>query len=46
MVDIGGAAQREIDHPGRDGFVRIAIDKDEGAGITVVGVRIERHRSG
>ena len=44
VVDIGGAAQREIDHAGGDRFVGIAIDQDEGAGIAVVGVGIERDR--
>ena len=46
MVDIGGPAQGEIDHSGGDRFVGIAIDQDEGAGIAVVRVRIERDRSG
>ena len=46
MMDIGGPAQREIDHAGGDRFVRIAIDQDEGAGIAIVGIRIERDRPG
>ena len=44
MMDIGGAPQREIDHPGGDRFVGIAVDQDEGAGVAVVGVGIERDR--
>src|ERR1035437_5046796 len=38
MVDIGGPAQGEIDHPGGDGFVGIAIDQDKRAGVAVVRV--------
>ncbi len=47
-MDIGRAPQREIDHAGGDRLVGIAVDQDEGAGVAVVGVRIEgdrpRHR--
>ena len=33
--DVGGAAQREGDHPGRDRPVGVAVDHDEGAGLAV-----------
>ena len=45
-VDVGGAAQRERDHPGADGLVGVAVDDDEGAGLAValIGIERDRHR--
>ena len=43
-VDVGGAAQPEGDHAGADGVVGEAVDQDEGAGLAVLGVGVERDR--
>ena len=43
-VDIGAAPQPEGDHAGADRAVGEAIDDDEGAGLAVLGVRVEGDR--
>jgi hypothetical protein len=42
-VDIGGAAQREGDHPGRQRGIAEAVDEDECAGRPVALVGIDRY---
>ena len=39
IVDVGRAAQCEIDHPSGDRFIRIAINEDKGTSVTIVGVK-------
>ena len=43
-VDVGRPPQAERDHARPDGRVREAIDQDEGAGLSILGVGIEGHR--
>ena len=45
-MDVGRAAQRELDHSGADRLVGVTVDDDEGAGLAVdlVGVEDDRHR--
>ncbi len=43
-MDVGRAAQRERDHSGADRLVGVTVDDDEGAGLAVDLVGIERHR--
>jgi hypothetical protein len=43
-MDVAGASQTEGDHPGAGRLVREAVDQDEGAGIAIGGVGVERHR--
>ena len=45
-MDIGGAAQAEIDHAGADRGVGEAVDQDEAAGIAIVAIGIEGQRLG
>ena len=43
-VDVGRAAQREVDHPAADRRIGDAVDQDEGAHLAVFAVGIERDR--
>ena len=43
-VDVGRAAQAELDHAGADRGVGVAVDQDEGAGVAVVRVGVEGDR--
>ena len=43
-VDIVGAAQRELQHPGAHGLVGQPVDQDEAAGVAVLGVGVESNR--
>ncbi len=45
-IDIGGTAQGESDHAGRDGPVGVSIDHDERPGLVVLLVGVEGHRDG
>ncbi len=44
VVDVGGAAQREVDQARARGGVGGAVDQDEGAGVAVLGVGVEGDR--
>ena len=43
-MDIGGAAQAEIDHPRTDRIVAEAVDQNETACVAVFGIGIEGER--
>ncbi len=43
-MDIGGAAQAEVDHAGADGGIGEAVDDDKAAGIAIVLVGIKGDR--
>ena len=45
-MDVGGAAEREVDHAGRDRRVGEAVDQDEAAGVAVLGIGVEGDRLG